>query len=233
MTDTFGLDPDIAWTQIVRRPAPDIIIKYISDKWLGFVVQFQSTGAPLHERDEPTLTHGLAAYLTEQCEAGKQPFHGDFFCELDRYDLTSDGTAICIGRTDVEWRLYGCPCFIAEFKILDGTGKRRKSYIAEGLRRFIDGRYAPKAKEGAMYAFLRIGAENDVKKIVTHINKNATSLQCCIDEGSAAVVPSKMAPGVAHFDTSHNRKQPCISPIRLAHVFLQLHSDAQLLLHLA
>ena len=231
MTEIFGLDPNIAWTQIVRRPAPDIIIKYISDKWLGFVIQFQSTGTPLHERDEPTLTHGLAAYLVQQYEEGKQPFHGDFFCELHRYDLNSDGTAICVGRTDIEWRLHGCPCFIAEFKILDGSSKRKKSYIAEGLQRFLDGRYAPNATEGAMYAFLRTGAGNDIDAIVALIDKKATSLRCHTDNGSPIVMPSKIAPGVARFDTIHDRDQPWVSPIRLAHVFLQLN-DTQLLLHL-
>jgi hypothetical protein len=129
MSHTIGLHSSSSWTQIVRRPASGIIIRYIVTKWIEYVARFEALGEPLHERDEPTLTKGLSAFLAHSYEVGQQPFDGDFFGELSRYDLAPDGTAVCNGRTDLEWRLYGFPCFIAEFKILDGSRKRRELYV--------------------------------------------------------------------------------------------------------
>lgn len=222
---TLGLATGGAWTRVVRRPAAATIISYVLGKWREYADRYQDIGEPFHERDEPVLTEGLAAYLVKESEAGRQPIDGDFLSELRHYDLGSDGTPICIGRTDIEWRLYGFPCFTIEFKILDAGTVRVRRYLDQGLVKFIDGRYAPRAPEGAMCAFLRPGAEGVIDLLRDAITGAAEELRCFIAE-TPVLAPSQLAPTVAQFDTSHRRDEPAISPIHLAHVFIPLGREA-------
>lgn len=218
---TLGLTRGIAWTRVIRRPAAAAIISYVLDKWQEYADRYRELGEPLHERDEPVLTEGLAAYLAKESEAGRQPLDGDFLAELRHYDLGPDGTPVCIGRTDIEWRLYGFPCFTIEFKILDAGTARLRRYLDQGLVKFVDGRYAPRAPEGAMCAFLRPGAEGVVDLLRDAIAAAAEELRCPVAE-TPILVPSQLAPAIAQFDTAHQRDDPAISPIQLAHIFIPL-----------
>ena len=195
---------------------------YIYRKWLDYSARYSDSGKSFQERDEPTLTEGFAAFLVGEYWAGRQPFDGDFISELRHYDLQSDGTAKCIGRTDIEWRLFGWPCFILEFKILDGGGARRDRCLGHGVQRFVDGRYAPRSGEGAMCGLLRTGGERDAKHLEAMIVDRAAVL-CCHPPGEPPVVaPSRLAPSVARFDTAHSRSAPAVNPFHLAHVFMAL-----------
>lgn len=222
---TLGLTKDIPWTRIVRRPSAEHILTYIIEKWREYAELFQARGDPLYERDEPTLTEGLAAFLAKEEEAGRQSLDGDFLAELRHYDLGVDGVPICIGRTDIEWRLYGFPCFTVEFKILDAEKTRVRRYLNQGLIKFVDGRYAARAPEGAMCAFVRPGAEEVVELLRTTITAQAAEYSCH-PEDEPVLVPSQLAPALAQFDTAHVRAEPAVSPIHLAHIFVNLPTKA-------
>jgi hypothetical protein len=219
---SLGLESSSSWTRVIRRPPAARIIGYIHQKWFEYIEHFAGEGTPFHERDEPVLTEGLVAFLVAEFEAGRQPFDGEFFAELRHCDLRHDGTAQCIGRTDIEWRLFGFPCFVVEFKILDGGRQRLERYVNDGLRKFVDGRYASAAGEGAMCAWLRVGAETDAERLEYLIADRAVALHCHPSTDRPVVTPSRVAPGVARFDTAHTRSPPARSPIQLAHLFIVL-----------
>jgi hypothetical protein len=209
---------------MIRRPPAAMIIGYIHPKWFDYIEHFEGEGEPFHSRDEPVLTEGLVTFLVAEFEAGRQPFDGEFFAELRHCDLQQDGTAQCISRTDIEWRLFGFPCFVIEFKILDGGRQRLGRYLNDGLRKFVDGRYAGAAREGAMCAWLRRGAEKDAEQLESMIADHAVALQCHPSVDPLIIVPSRLAPSVARFDTAHTRNAPALSPIQLAHIFIVLPS---------
>lgn len=219
MTDILGLSEDTVWSAFIRRPPTTKILEYIAAKWSEYATNFSGLGEPLAQRPEPVLTEGLYAFLAEEAEAGRQPFDGDFLAERKRYDLQkADGRAVCTGRTDVEWLLYGFPAFIVEFKLLGG-GRYASKYVTEGLIRFVDGRYGSKSSEGAMCALVRPDAKQDHTHVAAELAANAKDLKCISFKGSVTFSPSQIAPTVALFDSAHDRT-PTHSPIRLAHMFL-------------
>lgn len=220
MSNIIGADDKSVWTRVIRRPETHVVVTYVLERWLKYSSKFGGYSPPLFERDEPTLTEGLAAFLAQEFELGQQPFDGDFFGELRHYDLQPDGKALCVGRTDIEWRLFGFPCFTFEFKILDGTSNKRNRYINDGVQRFVDGRYSGQSPQGAMCAFLRQGSESDAELVEKLITNKAAKLRCRPIAGPFIISPSVIAPDAAKFDTAHMRDEPLYSPIQIIHVFL-------------
>ena len=220
MTELFGLTDGSAWGRLVRRPPAAAILGYLVLKWQEYESLYSGIGEPFATRDEPALTEGLAAFLDLQREAGQQPFDGEFFAELRRYDLLPDGKRRIIGRSDIEWRLSGEPNFIIEFKLVGG-GRPAGAYVTDGMIRFVDGRYGPRAIEGAMWAFFRPNATEDVSHIEAIIDRHRVNLRCQIENGMHRITPSLLAPGVAHFDSLHVRDAPAAA-IRLAHIFMNI-----------
>lgn len=220
MTRLLGLEASSPWTLVVRRPPTGQILEYILAKWDEYVAAFGGVGIPLRQRTEPVLTEGLGAFLVAEKDANRQPFHGDFFAELVRFDLNPDGTARRVGRTDIEWRLYGMPAFIIEFKIIGG-GRPALLYVTQGMARFVDGRYGPHSLEGAMCAFVQSDSSETHAEVVGHILANNSQLRCLQWNGSYLVSPSNIAPSVATFDSLHERA-PASPDIALAHIFIDL-----------
>jgi hypothetical protein len=166
------------------------------------------------------LTEGLATFLDAEAEAGNQPIHGEFHAELSRRDLAPDGKRRIIGRSDIEWRLFGSPNFVVEFKVVGG-GRPASAYVTDGMVRFIDGRYAPKSTEGAMWAFFRPGSKENASHIEASIDANLSTLHCQLENGAHRIAPSTMAPSAAAFDSIHIR-EPKAPTIRLAHIFVDI-----------
>lgn len=220
MKQLAGLPSDSDWTYVVRRPPASEILGYLVSKWQEYETLYSGIGEPFSIRDEPALTEGLAAFLDNQLHDGKQPFHGEFFAELRRYDLQADGTRVIIGRSDIEWRLSGSPNFIVECKVI-GNGRPAKAYVTDGMIRFVDGRYGPRSAEGAMWAFVRPGSTETMTHVEAIIDKHMAALGCQLENGMHRIAPSSLAPTVASFDSLHLRNAP-ISPIRLAHIFVQI-----------
>jgi len=109
-----------------------------------------------------------------------------------------------------------------EFKVLDGTSGKIARYLSEGMLRFVEGRYSGSCGEAAMCALLRKTGAGDVLKIEAKIQADATQLNCHPPSGLPFFAPSKLAPGLAKFDTVHTRVSPFVNPISLAHVFIAL-----------
>lgn len=220
MTQLAGLQDDSAWTYLVRRaPAPDLL-RYLLEKWQEYEQLYSGQGQPFATRSEPELTEGLAGYLDEQREANAQPFDGEFFSELRRFDLGPDGKRRIIGRSDIEWRLYGSPNFIVEFKVIGG-GRPAKAYIVDGMIRFVDGRYGHRSTEGAMWGFIRPGSKEGASDVEALIDAHITPLRCQVDNGVHRFTPSTIAPSTASFDSIHLR-DPHAPNIRLAHIFVDI-----------
>ncbi len=220
MTELLGLGESSPWTYVVRRPPVSAILSYLVEKWHEYEQIYSGVGVPLASRTEPQLTEGMGAYLDQLHEAEQQPFDGQFFAELSRVDLGSDGKRLFIGRSDIEWRLHGSPNFIVEFKVIGG-GRPALKYVTDGMIRFVDGRYAHRATEGAMWAFFRPQSTEQISHVEAHIDANIKPLRCQLENGVHRIAPSSLAPGAAHFDSLHAR-DPAASMIRLAHVFVTI-----------
>ena len=161
--------------------------------------------------------------MLDEAAAGRQPFDGEFYAELRHPVLKPDGLAELIGRTDIEWRLFGFPAFVIEFKIL-GRNRRTPVYLNEGVVRFVDGRYARGAAAGAMCALVRpsLAGVNPVAELEALIDSAPAALRCVPDSLKALRhSPSALAPVSARFDTVHERDAPR-QPVRLAHIFLDI-----------
>jgi hypothetical protein len=208
------------WAYVVRRPPASQILSYLTNKWSDYEKEFSGIGQPFKTRNEPSLTEGFAAYLDKELEAKKQPFDGEFYAERQRVDLKPDGKRAIIGRTDIEWRLFGSPNFIVEFKVV-GHGRPAKAYVTDGMARFVDGRYGPRTTEGAMWAFFRPGSAEVASHVEAAIDAHLVALRAHMENGAFRISPSTIAPGTASFDSLHLR-DPIAPAIRIAHIFCDI-----------
>jgi hypothetical protein len=216
----IGVGAASPWGGVVRAAPTGEILAYMAGQWERFAARFSGEGEPFHERDEPALTSGLGQFLIDAAMAQAQPFPGDFHFELRRCRLGPDGKITTIGRTDLEWRLWGFSALVVEFKIL-GPGRRTRPYLTEGLVRFVDGRYAPGAHEGAMCALVRPcpPGVDPVAELEGLLDRDGANYRCAPSGGTTRHAPSTLAPTIARFDTLHDREAP-MPGIRLAHLFL-------------
>lgn len=220
MSYVRGLSGDSPFVDLFGDLPISALLAYVHGSWLAYADIYRHSEPSFQKRTEPQLTQALAAYLRRRQDAGEQPFAGDFFGELADYILDgTTGLPKCIARTDIEWRLYGMPGFIIEFKILDGRPSRRQKYLLDGVMRFVIGRYGSAATAGAMFALLRKTAAKDPNLIVVELEKNGSGLQC-----AGVKKNSELMPAIAAFDTVHQRKSPHATPFQLAHLFVTLPS---------
>ena len=215
MSDVKGLSADSPFIELLGDLPAASLLSYVHGSWAAYATSYKNATPPLHKRTEPQLTKALAAYLRQQQDAGNQPIPGHFFAELSDYILDEDGLPVCIGRTDIEWRLYGYPRFVIEFKVLDGTAARRQRYLFDGVLRFVDGRYASSARVSSMFAFMLCDPSNDVTALKAELRKSGP-LRCV-----GVRDPSQLF-SIASFDSIHDRASPHLTPFQLAHVFVSL-----------
>jgi hypothetical protein len=220
MTLLVGENGAPNWAYVVQRPPTSAILGYLATKWLEYENEFSGIGEPFANRSEPVLTEGFAAFLDREFYAKHQPFDGEFCAERQRVDLGVDGKRLIIGRTDIEWRLFGSPNFIVEFKVV-GNGRPARAYVVDGMARFVDGRYGPLSIEGAMWAFFRPGSTEVASHIEAAIDANVLPLRSQPENGNHRIAPSTIAPGTASFDSMHLR-EPIAPNIRLAHIFVDI-----------
>ncbi len=218
MSQVKGLTADSPFVDLLGDLPISVLLAYVHESWLAYANLYKGSQPPLQKRTEPQLTQALAAHLRERQDAGEQPFAGDFYGELSEYVIDKvSGLPKCIARTDIEWRLYGVPGFIIEFKILDGKLKRREKYLLDGVMRFVVGRYSGSTNAGAMFALLRKSAFGDPNMLLLELEKNGTGLQC-----AGVKKDSELLPKIAAFDSTHLRNSPHITPFQLAHLFVPL-----------
>lgn len=215
-----GSAEDTPWAYVVRRAPASAILGYLLACWQDYEQHYSGIGVPLAARTEPQLTEALGAYLLQRQETGDQPFDGEFYAELNRVDLAPDGKRIVVSRSDIEWRLYGSPNFVVEFKVI-GNGRPAKAYVEDGMARFVAGRYGQRSAEGAMWAFFRPGSAEVVTHVEALIDANLVALRCEAEDSVYRIAPSTLAPSVARFDSVHARDPDC-PRIRLAHLFVSI-----------
>ena len=208
------------WAYLVRRPPTSKILDYLLVQWQEYERIYSGKEEPFGTRSEPELTEGLGAFLTKKYDNNSQPFDGEFFAELVRVDLGPDGKRRIIGRSDIEWRLHGQPNFVIEFKVIGG-GRPAKDYVTKGIVRFVEGRYGQRSLEGAMWAFFRPGFSKLRNELKSIIDTHRDDLRCQVEDGCYQIVPSKIAPATAEFDSIHDRS-PDAPTIRLAHIFVNI-----------
>lgn len=218
MSDVKLLSTDSGFFDLLGDLPVSTLLAYVYESWVGYAGHHTSSLPALQRRTEPQLTQALAAFLRQRQDAGEQPFAGDFFGELSEFTLDKvTGLPKCVSRTDIEWRLYGLPGFVIEFKVLDGKSARREKYLMDGVMRFVSGRYSGGSTAGAMFALLRKSAKKDPNLIQYELQNNGSSFHCiCTKSGS------DMLPTIALFDSTHKREPPHFTPFQLAHVFVPL-----------
>jgi hypothetical protein len=218
MSNVKGLTANSPFIDLLGDLPISTLLGYVHASWLAYAEQYGGSIPSFQKRKEPQLTQALAAHLRQRQDFGEQPFIGDFFGELADYVLDkSSGLPKCIARTDIEWRLHGVPALVVEFKVLDGKKARRDKYLHDGVMRFVIGRYASKAMVGAMFALLRKAAAKDQNLLLAEFETNGAILHCAGVKKS-----SELLPGIAAFDTTHQRNVPHVTPFHLTHLFVAL-----------
>lgn len=222
MTSLLGPVAGSGWAYLVERPPAALILAYLAAKWTEYEAAYSGIGQPFADRSEPELTEGFAAFLAKEADAGKQPVDGEFAAERRECDIAPDGKRIIVGRTDIEWRLFGSPAFVVEFKIVGG-GRPARLYLTEGIARFVRAQYARRCSEGAMWAFFRPGASEGVSHIEADFDTHLDFLRAEPEKGKHRIAPSVIAPATARFDSVH-RRDPVAPTIRIAHVFVDIRA---------
>jgi hypothetical protein len=218
MSEVRGLSSSSPFVRLVGDPDVAALLTYVHGSWSDYVTLFRVSSPPFQQRSETQLTQALAAHLRRKQDAGQQQLPGHFFGELSQYDLDDvSGLPKCVARTDIEWRLYGKPALIIEFKILDGRKQRRTKYLLDGVMRFVVGRYSGETAAGAMFGLLRKKASKDPDLIRVALGKKDPEFQCQEVKNGSQLLPS-----IATFDSIHQRKSPHVTPFRLAHLFFAL-----------
>lgn len=118
---------------------------------------------------------------------------------------------------------------IFEFKKLEATPGSCKIYRGrDGMRRFVDGEYA-KGLPLALMVGMVIGDQNNCLQSLRRslLSTAAKADLRMVGDASGELLrdPSTMFPGVAHFDTEHNRPEasaPAHGTLLLSHIFVRL-----------
>ncbi|WP_194965957.1 hypothetical protein [Polaromonas sp. Pch-P] len=118
---------------------------------------------------------------------------------------------------------------IFEFKKLEATNGSCKIYLGQnGMRRFVDGEYA-KGLPLALMVGMLIGDESACVQTLRRslLSTAETADLRMVGDASGALLrePSGMFPGVAQFDTEHNRpaaSAPSHGTMLLSHIFVRL-----------
>jgi len=134
------------------------------------------------------------------------------------------------GRTDISytWNNEHLSLeLIFEFKKLSWRASSRKSYIDQGLQKFVSGIYSVRQPVALMVGILlgtRDEAVGGLRKALAH-RPTAAKLRLCKDGDERFVLdPSTLFPARADFDTEHLRpadKAPAHGTIRVAHMFVE------------
>jgi hypothetical protein len=198
------------------------VLQYVADTWQDLVEKWPTNHC--FSRSEPKLSLSLGQRLNElprKREAGISGFFGAEALEPVRVE----GEVHQNGRTDIKFVFggYGAPEFILECKKLDGTATMRASYCSEGIARFVTGKYASEYYQGAMVAFTKVdvAGEAGALKVLLESAPSVVNYRClAFPQGGFVREPSALAPGLAFFDTQHERTPSHASPFDLAHLLL-------------
>lgn len=216
------LDPN--WQKFLPAEVFSDVLEFISESWRRLLLEYPRQHT--YEIREEKLTVSLTEYMNDPDSRKKSGILGKFVSEVTLHERHSDGELKIVGRSDINYihGVAGVPEFTVEFKKLNNSPGKRRLYCYEGIKRFVDGKYARDQNIGAMCALVKGDVSKDVAVLIQYISKppQANILQCLKNKcGDVIIIPSQHAPGVAEFDTSHKRPSIGGPIIELSHIFLE------------
>lgn len=210
------------WLEAIPPTTLRDVLQYVTDTWDDLKDEWPAEHCFSH--NEPTLSLSLGQALNEAARKKGAGISGGFGAEAFE-PVRINGKIKKNGRTDIKFVFgaIGAPELILECKKLDGSGTKRTLYFSEGVDRFVSGKYGAEYFQGVMLAFSR-GAPSveaaALKAIVNSPSAAATYRCIAFPNGDWALDPSELSPGLAYFDTKHDRVPGGASPFDLAHVLL-------------
>ena len=213
----------VEWLEAIPPITLRDVLQYVIDTWDDLKAEWPDEHCFSH--NEPTLSLSLGQALNEAARKKGAGISGGFGAEAFE-PVRINGKVKKNGRTDIKFVFggTGAPEMILECKKLDGSGAKRSLYFSEGVSRFVSGKYGSEYFQGVMLGFSKHEPSDEavaLKALISSPN-SATSYRCIqFPNGEWALDPSELSPGLAYFDTKHDRTPVGASPFDLAHVLLR------------
>jgi hypothetical protein len=115
------------------------------------------------------------------------------------------------------------PTLTLEFKRLDNKTSLRQKYFADGVARFVSGKYAPAHDTAMMVGLVEGSTAKEKAGLLKYLSRPATKSALGLQPMSHSEYgdPSQDTPSV-DFDTLHTRAASCSCPqIRVGHILLE------------
>jgi hypothetical protein len=197
-------------------------VQYVTNTWDELKLEWPNEHC--FSNNELTLSLSLGQALNEAGRKKSAGISGGFGAEAFE-PIRVAGKVKKNGRTDIKFVFggLGAPEVILECKKLDGSSAKRRAYYTEGVGRFVSGKYGSEYFQGVMLGFSKEEPENEAAQLKAMICTHALAQTYrCIPfpNGEFTLDPSEISPGLAYFDTKHDRAPIAASPFSLAHVLL-------------
>jgi hypothetical protein len=218
-----ALKPSDAWARIFPAPKIPEVLGYVVRTWQWLTDTYPAQITFQH--DEPTLTNNLCEALQDQDRRFEECMDCNFIAEVWQLRRQASGKVEEPARVDIQVILGapGVPHLVLEFKKLNGSGKAHGQYCFDGLNRFLDGKYARKHSHGVMCAFTLGKVTDEAAALSKYLCKHdyPSRLGCRRNTAGGYITePSEVAPGLALFDTCHDRPTCWGEPITMLHLML-------------
>ncbi len=215
---------DPIWLECFPSEALPNVLAYVSQSWKNLLSKYPQKHT--YKAREEKLTASLAEYMNDPEGRKKHGVSGRFVPEVWSNERQPDGTLKKVGRSDINYfhGVGGSPELTIEFKKLNNSRTKRAYYCYEGIKRFVDGKYAKDQRIGTMCGLVKENIANEIAAMVNFLldSNHVNALRCeKTPKGTIVGTPSNLAPRVAAFDTRHRRPTHGNSLIDLAHMFLE------------
>lgn len=213
----------VEWLEAIPPTTLRDVLQYVTDTWDDLKSEWPEEHCFSH--NEPTLSLSLGQALNEVYRKKGAGISGGFAAEAFE-PVRVNGKVKKNGRTDIKFIFgaSGAPEVILECKKLDGSGAKRTLYYSQGVDRFVSGKYGSEYYQGVMLGFSKADPSDEATALKAIINSPspAAFYRCVVfPSGDFVLDPSEISPGLAYFDTKHDRSPSCASPFDLAHVLLR------------
>lgn len=203
--------------------ALDHLLGYVAETW-----EMLRTDYPIEhafQNEEPRLTLSLSETLNRVSRKQQAGVNGSFAAE-PLEPMRIGGQIVKHGRSDIRFvfGVYGAPELVLEFKKLDGSDGQRSQYLAQGVMRFVSGKYGREFAQGVMIGLARAEPRVELVAITAFIESVAgdgTYAFVADQHGLVVHQQCALAPLRAHFGTTHDRLPDAgAGPISIAHLIL-------------
>lgn len=217
----------LAWMQAFPLAEADRAVEALLQAWTEMARVHRTHFNPRIE--EPKLTRVLRAYVRKEVST-RMGLMGHWGTEGVENDVDFEtGQVLQEARTDICYYWNDTSTKVAlvfEFKKLSATSESRKHYLHGGVAKFVTGIYSEREPVALMVGIVMAPRDevlSGLRRAIAH-PPTAGALRTCEDEEGRFVLPCKLFPSHALFDTEHLRdeaKAPSHGTIRLAHVLVE------------